>query len=190
MRKHTQLVLYQSILPLLHQPGCPFCRLLKDFQADRLQKHAQGELHHLCNFHVWGLAAVQDAPAAARIFLDLVNQAAPLSNGVQTCDICSEVGREEDLRIREFLSCLERAEVTEWLRAGGTLCIPHGLKLRSGMPPVLVPRIDSIMENCRRQLSADLKHLRDEWMPESNRTGWGSVGRAAEFLVALRGLRH
>ncbi len=189
MRKHSQLVLYQSILPVLHQPGCPFCRLLKDYQSDRLQKHVQGELHHLCNFHVWGLAAVQDAPDAAEIFLDLVNEAAPLSTGAETCDICREVSQEENLRIREFLSCLGRAEVAQWFRAGGTFCIPHGLKLRSGMPPALVSRIDSIMENYRQQLSTDLQHLRDEWTPESNRSGWGAVGRAAEFLVSHRGLR-
>lgn len=189
MRKHSQLVLYQSILPVLHQAGCPFCRLLKDYQADRLQKHAQGELHHLCNFHVWGLAAVQDAPDAARIFLDLVNEAVPLSSHSQTCDICAEISQEEDLRIREFVSCLHRTEITQWLRADGTLCIPHGLKLRSGMPPALISRIDTMMENYRRQLTADLAHLRDEWLPESNRSGWGAVGRAAEFLAAHRGLR-
>ncbi|MGB6868597.1 MAG: hypothetical protein WBD32_06090 [Acidobacteriaceae bacterium] len=57
------------------------------------------------------------------------------------------------------------------------------------MPPALVSRIDTMMENYRQQLSADLRQLRDEWMPESNRTGWGAVGRPAEFLVALRGLR-
>ena len=87
MRKHSQLVVYHSILPVLHQPGCPFCRLLKDFQADRLQKHAQGEMHHLCNFHIWGLAAVKDAPDAAKIFLDLVNEAAPSSAGAASCDL-------------------------------------------------------------------------------------------------------
>jgi hypothetical protein len=58
------------------------------------------------------------------------------------------------------------------------------------MPPALVSRIDSMMESYRRQLSADLQHLRDEWMPESNRTGWGAVGRAAEFLAAQRGIRQ
>src|ERR1700735_4231009 len=104
MSKHSQLVCYHSILPVLHQPGCPFCRLLKDFQADRLQKHAQGEMHHLCNFHIWGLAAVKDAPDAAKIFLDLVNEAAPSSAGAASCDICPEVAPEEDLRVREFLS--------------------------------------------------------------------------------------
>ncbi len=189
MRRHKQHVVYQSILPVLHESGCPFCRFLKEFQAERLQKHTEGQLHHLCNFHVWGLAAVQEAPDAARIFLKLVDEAAPLSNGTSACDICNEVLKEEDLRIREFLSCLHRAEVTEWLRTSGNLCIPHGLKLRPGLPPAFIPRIDSMMEACRKQLSADLAQLRDEWLPESNRIGWGAVGRAAEFLASQRGLR-
>lgn len=189
MRRHKEHVVYHSILPVLHQPGCPFCRLLKEFQADRLQTHAEGQLHCLCNFHVWGLAAVQDAPDAARIFLKLVNEAAPLSNGNVACDICNEIFEEEELRIREFVSCADRTDVAQWFRANATLCIPHGIKLRTKLPPALVPRIDSLMESNRRQLSVDLEQLRDEWLPESNRIGWGAVGRAAEFLASQRGLR-
>jgi len=189
MRRHRQHVVYRSILPVLHEPGCPFCRLLKEFQAHRLQTHAEGELHHLCNFHVWGLAAVQDAPIAARIFMRLVNEAAPLSNGNAACDICNEILQEEDLRVREFVSCLQRPDVTQWFRTNVTLCLPHGLKLRPRLPVVLIPRIDSAIESYRQQLSADLEHLREELMPESDRIGWGAVGRAAEFLASQRGLR-
>jgi hypothetical protein len=190
MRRHKQHVVYHSILPALHEPGCPFCRLLKEFQADRLQRHEEGELHHLCNFHVWGLAAVQEAPVAARIFMKLVNEAAPLSNGSAACDVCTEIIQEEELRIRELVSCLQRAEVTQWFRTDVTLCIPHGLKLRPKLPAALIPRINSAMENYRQQLSADLEQLHNEWLPESNRIGWGAVGRAAEFLVSQRGLRR
>jgi hypothetical protein len=189
MRRHKQHVVYRSILPVLHEPGCPFCRLLKEFQADRLQTHAEGELHHLCNFHIWGLAAVQEAPVAARIFLKLVDEAAPLSNGNAACDVCSEILEEEELRVREFVTCLHRQEVGQWWKTNATLCIPHGLKLRPKLPPAFISRIDSLMEGYRRQLSLDLEQLRREWLPESNRIGWGAVGRAAEFLVAQRGLR-
>jgi predicted NUDIX family NTP pyrophosphohydrolase len=66
------------------------------------------------------------------------------------------------------------------------LCIPHGLKLRRQVPPVLAARVDAIVENYRLQLAVELQHLRDE--PESDRTGWGALGRAAEFLVSQRGL--
>ena len=41
------------------------------------------------------------------------------------------------------------------------LCIPHGLKLRRQVPPVLASRIDTIIENYRQQLAQELKHLRD-----------------------------
>jgi hypothetical protein len=189
MRRHRQLVLYQSILQVLHETGCPFCRLLKEFQADRLQKHAEGELHHLCNFHAWGLAAVQDAPVAARIFLRLVDEAAPLSNGVAACDVCDEVVAEEDLRIREFGSCLSRSDVSHWLRTDATLCIPHAMKLRRKIPLSIAPRIDALIVDYRKHLAEDLQQLRDEHEPEPDRTGWGAVGRAAEFLVSQRGLR-
>ncbi|HTW47207.1 MAG TPA: hypothetical protein VMD92_04620 [Acidobacteriaceae bacterium] len=189
MRRHRQHAVYHSILPVLHEPGCPFCRLLREFQADRLQRHGEGELHHLCNFHVWGLAAAQEAPVAARIFMRLVDEAAPLSNGSAACDVCTEILQEEELRIRELISCLQRAEATHWFRSNLTLCIPHGLKLRRKLPAVLIPRVDSAIESYRQQLTADLEHLREELMPKSERVGWGAVGRAAEFLVSQRGLR-
>jgi predicted NUDIX family NTP pyrophosphohydrolase len=51
---------------------------------------------------------------------------------------------------------------------------------------VVAARIDTIIENCRRQLTQELQNLRDT--PEADRLGWGSLGRAAEFLVSQRGL--
>jgi len=189
MRRHRHLVLYQSILQVLPETGCPFCRLLKEFQADRLQKHGEGELHRLCNFHAWGLAAVQDAPVAARIFLRLVDEAVPLSDGATACDVCNEVAAEEDLRIRELVSYLPRSDVSHWLRTDASLCIPHAMKLRRKVPLSIAPRIDALIADYRRQLAADLQQLRDEHEPEPDRAGWGAVGRAAEFLVSQRGLR-
>jgi hypothetical protein len=61
--------------------------------------------------------------------------------------------------------------------------------LRPKLPAALIPRIDSAMESYRLQLSAELEPLRNELIPESERIGWGAVGRAAEFLVSQRGLR-
>jgi hypothetical protein len=53
---------------------------------------------------------------------------------------------------------------------------------------VVAARIDAIIESYRQQLAQELQHLRDE--PEPDRTGWGAIGRAAEFLVSQRGLRN
>jgi hypothetical protein len=138
------------------------------------------------NFHAWGLAAVQNALAAAQVFIKLVDEPAELSKADSGCGICREVLAEEDLRISELVSCLSRADVSDWLRTTAVLCIPHGLKLRRQVPPVL-----SCSNRCHhRELSPavaeELQHLRDE--PEPDRTGWGALGRAAEFLVSQRGL--
>jgi hypothetical protein len=186
MRTHKQFVLYQSILQVLQEPGCPFCRFLKEYQTARLQNHSTEDIHSLCNFHAWGLAAVQNAPAAAQVFIKLVDELLSLSKAEFECDVCREVLAEENLRVREFVSCITRTDVSHWLRGSAVLCIPHGAKLRRQVQPVVAARIDAIIENCRQQLAQELQHLRDE--PEQDRTGWGAIGRAAEFLVSQRGL--
>lgn len=187
MRTHRQLVVYQSILQVLHEHGCPFCKFLKEYQAGRLQRRLESETHHLCNFHAWGLAAVQDAPVAARAFIQILNEGEPIANGSQTCDVCNEVMAEEDLRIREFATCLHRPDMADWLRTEAVLCIPHATKLRRQVPPILASRIDAIVQNCRQQLKEELDQLRNE--PGMERSEWGALGRAAEFLVSQRGLR-
>jgi len=186
MRTQKQLVFYQSILDVLQDPGCPFCRFLKEYQAARLQHHSEHDIHHLCNFHTWGLAAVQNALTAADVFIHLVDDPALIASDAAACDICKEVTAEEERRIREFVSCINRTDVSDWLRVAPVLCIPHGIKLRRQVQPVVAAHIDTIIENCRRRLTQELETLRDT--PEADRLGWGSLGRAAEFLVSQRGL--
>jgi hypothetical protein len=187
MRTHKQLVTHQSILQVLQESGCPFCRFLKEFQTARLQNHREKEIRRLCNFHAWGLAAVQDAPSAAHVFLKLLEEPAAVSNEDSECDICREILAEEDQRIREFVSCLAREDVSHWLRTEPVLCIPHGIKLRRKVPIVFTCQIDAMIENYRERLAQELLQLSKE--PEADRAGWGSLGRTAEFLVAQRGLR-
>jgi hypothetical protein len=186
MRTQKQLVIYQSILQVLQEPGCPFCRFLKEFQVARLQNRLEQDTLYLCNFHTWGLAAVQNALTAAQVFIKLVDEPALISNGDASCDICKDVLAEEDRRIREFVGCIHLTDVSDWLRSSAVLCIPHGIKLRRQVQPVFAARIDAIIENCRRQLKVDLQNLFDK--PEADRPGWGALGRAAEFLVSQRGL--
>lgn len=187
MRTHRQLVVYQSILQVLHESGCPLCRFLKDYQAARLQKRSESETHRLCNFHAWGLAAVQDAPVAAEAFIRILGEPELNANGNQACDVCKEVMGEEDLRVRELATCLHRPVVADWLRTEAVLCIPHATKLRRLVPIILASRIDAIVQKYRLQLKQELDQLCNE--PDSGRNGWGALGRAAEFLVSQRGLR-
>lgn len=186
MRTQKQLAFHQSILEVLAGAGCPFCRFLKDYQAARLQSHSDRQINHLCNFHTWGLAAVQNALTAAEVFEDLVERATALPSDHMTCEICTEIAAEEDRRIREFVGCIHRTDVSGWLRKDAVLCIPHGAKLRRQVQPVVAARIDTIIETYREQLVQELETLRNT--PEADRPGWGSLGRAAEFLVSQRGL--
>jgi hypothetical protein len=188
MRTHKQLITYQSILQVLPQPGCPFCRFLKEYQTARLQNHPKDDIHRLCNFHAWGMAAVQDVPNAAQVFIRLVDEPLTPPNEETACDICKEVLAEEELRICEFVRYLGRTDVSRWLQENGVLCIPHGARLRRQVPLKRVGQIDAIVEHYRRHLADELQQLRDE--PEQDRSGWGVLGHAAEFLVSQRGLHH
>src|SRR5450756_724459 len=86
MRTHKQIVVYESILQVLQDSGCPFCRLLKEYQAARLQNHWKENTHRLCNFHLWGMAAVQNAPIATKVFIKLVDESLPVPRSEDACD--------------------------------------------------------------------------------------------------------
>ena len=187
MRAHRLIVVHQSIEELLHELGCPLCRFLKDFQAIHLQGDLAKELHRLCNFHAWGVAAVQDAQAAADVFLTLVNQNGSMTEQRPDCDVCSKVLDEEDRRIRELVTLLGKPDVVGWLRTEAVFCIPHAVKLRQKVPLTLTARIDMIIGNYREQQKDELLKLRND--PSPDRPGYGALGRAAEFLVSQRGLR-
>ena len=176
---------YGSILEVLDEPGCPFCRFMKNYQTALMQDPSQKSVHHLCNFHTWGLAATQRAPLAARVFLELLNAPEEQANA-SPCDICVLVGLEEERRIREFIGCLQHKQVMQWLHSESVLCLSHGMKLRRGVPPPTAAIIDSIVERSRKQLVEELSQLQNIFEPSEAK--WGTLGHAAEFLASQRGL--
>jgi hypothetical protein len=177
---------YESILQVLGEPGCPFCRFMKNYQAALMQDPSPKEIHSLCSFHTWGLAATQGAASAAQLFVKLLEKQCECV-APSACDICVLLALEEDRRIREFIGCLHHKLVAQWIRSQSVLCFAHGSKLQHGSPPVTAALLQSIMENCREQLLEELSQLRSDRVPSE--TKWGALGRAAEFLVSQRGLR-
>lgn len=176
---------YESILQVLDEAGCPFCRFMKNFQAALLQDQTVKDIHHLCNFHTWGLAASQRAAFAAGLFLDLLT-AQPDAIPASSCDICIVLLLEEDRRIREFIGCAQHKLVAQWMRSRAALCTVHGTKLKNSASPVFASTISAIVEKYRENLIEELTYLRDEYQPDTAR--WGVLGHAAEFLVSQRGL--
>jgi hypothetical protein len=63
---------------------------------------------------------------------------------VATCDICVLLAIEENRRIREFIGLLNHRLVAQWLRTCPALCIPHGTKLKRGLPQSAVVAITSV----------------------------------------------
>jgi hypothetical protein len=181
----NKIIPYNSILQVLQEPGCPFCRFMKNFQAALLQDPATRSVEHLCNFHTWGLAAAQDASVAAGLFLGLLREQYDAFIG-SPCEMCHALREEEELRIREFVSCLGRKEVKQWFRSQSVCCIAHGMKLKKSVPPVTAAAVGAILESHRKQLEEDLTKLLNEQEPDHSR--WGLLGQAAEFLVSQRGL--
>jgi hypothetical protein len=177
---------YESILQVLGETGCPFCRFMKNFQAALMQDPSAKDIQHLCSFHTWGLAATQRASSAAQVFLTLLERQ-PGTSAVSSCDVCVLLEIEEDRRVREFITCLNHKLVVQWLRLRPVLCLWHGMRLECGVPPVIASAIHSIMENYREQLAEELAQLRDEY--ELAEAKWGTLGHAAEFLASQRGLR-
>jgi hypothetical protein len=177
MRIQKQLVFYQSILDVLSETGCPFCRFLKDHQTAHIQSHMSRNISNLCSFHALVLAAVQSAMATAQVFIDLFDRAAPTFDERPVCDVCREIAAEVNSRIREFASCIHRTGVMDWLSKNAVFCVPHGIKLRRQVQPVVAARIDAILESYREQLEQELEMLRND--PQAARPGWGSLRRAA-----------
>ena len=182
----NKIIDYESITQVLDESGCPFCRFMKNYQAALLQDPGEKEIRHLCSFHTWGLAATQRAASAAQILLHLLEKQADIP-GTSNCDICVLLEIEEERRIREFISCLNHKLVALWLRAQPVLCVPHGTKLRRGVPQVTALNIESIIANYRVHLARELTQLRDEYHADTAK--WGVLGHTAEFLVSQRGLR-
>ena len=181
----NKIMNYESILQVLGEAGCPFCRFMKNFQAALLQYPAQKEIHHLCNFHTWGLAATQRAPFAAQLFLNLMSKESDAPHASR-CDICILLQMEEDRRIREFLGYAQHKLVAQWLRSQAALCMIHGTKLRQSASPVIASTIGTVMERYQNRLAEELIRVRDEY--QFDNAEWGLLGHAAEYLASQRGL--
>jgi hypothetical protein len=128
----------------------------------------------------------EDPQFAAEAFLTLVIENESMADQRRDCDVCRKVFDEEDRRIRELITLLGKPDVVRWLRMEAVFCIPHAVKLRQRLPLTLAARIDMIIRNYQEQLKDELVQLRND--PSPDRSGWGALGRAAELLVAQRGL--
>jgi hypothetical protein len=169
--------------------GCPVCAAVKHFQ-DSLSGHLRAEgPTQLCNFHAWMLARSAPAEVAALLFLDALradesdtSTASPFS-----CIACKKVHEEESARLKEVMRELERPAMALWLEQYATFCLRHIHELKNRAPTSSQQLVEKLRIKNKLEIEAELEGFLEQ-ARRGDHTGGGVLGRAAEFLVAQRGI--
>lgn len=184
-----------TVSQALTKGACPVCMILKDYQwALATRPQATSDVR-VCNFHCWSLARSRGSglsrstpgEVVTGIFLEILKR--PLAGKVPTeeCALCHEILEEEKVRLRELAKQFQNAMLGQWIKAQGTLCVPHAEKLKEFLPLKYRRAIDEIVERNRRELIEELETF-NEQLKHGSHEGGGLLGRVAEFLVGQRGL--
>jgi len=182
----------ESISEVLMKPGCPLCAFLKNEQALLLKGGMRSEeVLDLCNFHAWAFAAVTDVRHVAHIFTKVLKRRAVAGHGEDhdRCSVCARILKAEVVQLKELLLTLQSEPVRVWMEHQGTLCVTHASHLRQRAPEDLHPVIDKIVARVAKSLEVELETLLRRSGSHSN-SGGGALGRAAEFIVSQRGIKH
>jgi hypothetical protein len=187
--KSANLVSAEGIPQALAKGHCPVCSVLVEFQVRLVENDRTTDLPHLCNHHAWALAKAAPAERAARIFLRLLElaQDLPSNKGEPACNLCTKVQQQELTTLEEMVTQLKRLQVREWVTLQGSFCLGHAKRLTTMVPDDLVELIVHITVRSRVELMEDLRTLLVH-RAQGDRTGWGALGRAAEFLTSQRGI--
>ena len=179
----------EGIPQALAKGHCPVCAILAEFQNHLLETADAAEIGRLCNYHAWALAKAARADLAARIFLHLVerSQDSLVSSEESNCDFCEKIHREETTRMEEMAHQFRRSTIRDWMNIQGSVCLMHANKLGELFPADLRDLVSHIVNRNRVELKEELTALL-EHLTHGDRTGWGVLGRAAEFLTSQRGI--
>jgi len=178
----------KNLSDALVEDACPLCSVLKDFQTCHLNELDRHEVDRLCGFHVWMVAKLADARSAAAVFLRIIARPFPQESPISACDACERIAQEERTRVKEFAASLNNPQFMRWLRDHGALCLPHAQKILSEVPKTAQSDIVLALSRRRSELTQKLTELLRQ-AGDKLPTQPGVLGRAAEYLVAQRGLR-
>ncbi len=178
-----------SITSIATRHTCPVCAALREFQNDLLKNLKPGECQRFCNTHGWVVANSAPAEAVAAIFLKAILDPAwrPAAPVPEDCDLCNRMHKEKQRRFVEIVEQLEQPGLRSWLHDYGMLCSRHGRELMIELPE---PRHGTIQELIARNSGEIVEILQGfiRRVREGNHAGGGVLGRAAEFLIAQRGI--
>jgi hypothetical protein len=168
---------------------CPICAALKEFQNYFAKNLRASECAHLCNLHAWVIANSAPAEAAAATFLESMRNPLwiPSMPSPSDCDFCKRMEIEKQTRMTEIIEELDRPALRDWLHEHGMLCLPHGRELIQKMPEPLRRTVEETMSRKAQELEQELQEFL-RLAKTGDRSGAGVLGRAAEYLVAQRGI--
>jgi hypothetical protein len=170
--------------------SCPVCAAVKHFQ-DSLPAHLRAEGQtQLCNFHAWLLAKSASAELAASLFLNALRekQRDTISTSPSACTACEKIHEEEVTRLQEVTRELEENSLTGvWLQRHARFCLRHMRELKKRAPAPLRNIVAELGTRNAAEIEVELREFLQQ-ARQGEHAGGGVLGRAAEFLVAQRGI--
>jgi hypothetical protein len=170
-------------------PGCRVCSGLKEFQTNLIEVVGPERVSHLCNYHAWALAKAAPAEVAADVFLGVLKKWRDQADTVgKSCDVCRCIRDFERGEIRKAVEEFDAVETAAtWCPE--TLCLFHSRMVAASLPREKQIGIARMISRNAGTLCEELEALLEE-SKQRRATGWGVLGRTAEFLVSQRGILH
>jgi hypothetical protein len=171
----------------IQEEPCTICRALREFQSDCVDILSYRMPRSLCNFHTWLVAKVAEASVGADVLLRMLEQTLKNDSTGAGCTLCARIAQEEARALGEFAQNLNNQDYLQQLRERGGLCIPHARKLFALVPSAIRDAITLALQRKAMELRGELETLSRN-AKAGMTTHAGILGRAAEYLVANRGL--
>lgn len=177
------------ITTIVARSSCPICVALREFQTDLIKHLAPEECQRFCNTHAWVVANAGPAEAVATIFLKAITSPdwRPSVSVPDQCDICNKMRQEKELRLDEIARQLRDPKLRSWLHDYGMFCSRHGREVIAKLPEELQKSIQELMMRNSGEIVEILGDFLQQ-VKKGSHSGGGVLGRAAEFLVAQRGI--
>jgi hypothetical protein len=178
-----------SITTIVTRSSCAICVALREFQNDVVKHLAPDDCERFCNTHAWVVANSAPAESVATIFLRAITNpewraAAPVRD---QCDLCKKMYEEKELRLNEIVEQLRDPKLRSWLHDYGLLCSRHGREVMAKLPEDLQRSIEELITRNSGEIVEILGDFLQQ-VKKGSHAGGGVLGRAAEFLVAQRGI--
>ncbi len=177
------------ITSIATRTACAVCTALREFQNHLLKHLSPDECHRFCNIHGWMVANSTPADSATAIFLAAISNphwepAAPVA---EQCDVCRKMCEEKERRLAEVAEQLRDLTVHSWFHDNAMLCSRHGHDVMAKLPEAARENVQELLDRNGSEIIGLLEDYLGR-LRSGVHAGGGVLGRAAEFLIAQRGI--